>query len=144
MADEKKQYSRRAFARKAALFSAGAPLAAVPIATFSEPSYQSDNQQPKLPPDFPKLSDQSRAEVEDRYKAILAQYGERFSEAQKADLRRLSYVAQPPLDRLRAYTIQNGDSPALYLKPTVDRDKKPTKSSAIATNSVTKKPEDKR
>lgn len=144
MADDKKQYSRRAFARKAALFSAAAPLAAVPIATFNEPSFQSDNQQPKLPPDFPKLSDQSRTEVEERYKAILAQYGGRFSEAQKADLRRLCYVAQPPLDRLRTYAIQNGESPALYLKPIVDRDKKPTKPSPATATNATKKPEDKR
>jgi hypothetical protein len=144
VADDKKQYSRRAFARKAALFSAAAPLAAVPMATFNEPSYQSDNQQPKLPPDFPKLSDQSRAEVEERYAAILAQYSGRFSEAQKADLRRLCYLAQPPLDRLRTYTIKNGDGPALYLKPIVDRDKKPTKPSSAAATNVTRKPEDKR
>ena len=144
MADDKRQYSRRAFARKAALFSAAAPLAAVPIATFNELSYQSDNQQPKLPPDFPKLSDQTRAEVEERYKAILAQYSGHFSEAQKADLRRLCYVAQPPLDRLRTFAIQNGDSPALYLKPIVDRDKKPTKPAPIAATNATKKPEDKR
>jgi hypothetical protein len=144
VADDKKKYTRRDFARKAALFSAAAPLAAVPIATFNEPSYQSDDQQPKLPPDFPKLSDRSRAEVEERYKAILAQYSGRLSEAQKADLRRLCYVAQPPLDRLRTYTIQNGDSPALYLKPTVDRDKKSTKPSPVAAAPATKKPEDKR
>jgi len=144
VADEKKQYSRRSFARKAALFSAAAPLAAVPIATFPETSYQSDNQEPKLPSDFPKLSDQSRAEVEERYKAILAQYGGRFSDDQKTDLRRLCYVAQPPLDRLRSYAIQNGDSPALYLKPTVDRDKKPTKPSPVAATPATKKSEDKR
>jgi hypothetical protein len=143
VANDKKQYSRRDFACKAALFSAAAPLAGVPIPTSNETLFQSDGQQPKLPPDFPKLSDQSHAEVEERYNAILAQYGGRFSEAQKADLKRLCYVAQPPLDMLRKYTVQNGDSPALYLKPIVDRDKKPTKASPVAATSVTKKPEDK-
>ena len=132
----KKQYSRRDFARKAAVFSVAAPLAGVRIAPSNELSHLSNNQQPKLPADFPKLTDQSRAEVEERYKAILAQYGGRFSQAQKTDLQRLCYMAQPPLDRLRTYTIQNDQSPALYLKPTVERDKKPAKATPSATTSA--------
>jgi hypothetical protein len=140
VAQGKKQYSRRDFARKAALFSAAAPLAGLPIATPTEAADLPADQQPQLPPDFPKLSEQSRAEVEERYKTILAQYGGRFSEAQKADLRRLCYVAQPPLDKLRSYAMQNGDSPALYLKPTVERDKKPTNSAPVAKTTAAKKP----
>jgi hypothetical protein len=55
----------------------------------------------------------------------VAQYPDRFSDAQKTDLKRLCVFVQPSLDHIRAYAIANGDLPALYLKPLVDRDKKP-------------------
>jgi len=74
---------------------------------------------------LPKLSPESQAEVEARIQSILTQYASRFSEEQKTDLRRLCAMAQPPLDRLRAYALENTVSPALYLKPLVERDKNP-------------------
>jgi len=55
---------------------------------------------------------------------LLARYGGRFSDAQKADLRRLCFVLQPQLDGLRAWPVANSDAPALYLKPLVEREKK--------------------
>ena len=140
MANNEKSVSRRDFARKAALLGVAAPLVVTPGTVANEVShFEADQNPPKLPADFPKLSDQSRAEVEERYQAILKQYGGRFSVDQKADLRRLCYLAQPPLDQLRAYTIRNSDSPALYLKPTVEREKKPIKPAA-PLNTAAKKP----
>lgn len=139
MANNENQVSRRDFARKAALFGVAAPLVATPGNVAKHAShFEADQNPPKLPSDFPKLSEQSRAEVEERYQAILKQYGERFSAEQKTDLRRLCYLAQPPLDALRGYSIQNGDSPALYLKPTVEREKKPAKP-AVTPGSAAKK-----
>jgi hypothetical protein len=123
---DQKKHSRREFARRAALLSVAAPLAGPGTLAASDfPSASDEQQLPKLPPDFPKLADQSRAEVDERYNAILNQYGTRLSAEQKADVRRLCFLAQPPLDNLRAYSIRNGDSPALYLKPAVEREKKP-------------------
>ena|SRR5258705_9889929 len=126
-----KPFSRREFTRRAALGAATAavlPLREiVPAATASEPpSAQATAQtSPQNPPTAPKLSPQSQAEADFRFQAILNQYPDRFSEAQKTDLRRLCVLLQPPLDRIRAYSISNGALPALYLKPLVDRDKKP-------------------
>ena len=139
MANSKKQVSRRDFARKAALLGLAAPLVttAGKVESPSSPSLDDQNP-PKLPPDFPKLSDQSRAEVEERYQTILKQYGSRFSAEQKTDLRRLCFLAQPPLEHLRAYTIRNGDSPALYLKPTVEREKKSAKPAATPSTTAKK------
>lgn len=123
MAEKRSGISRREFARRAALASAAGAIApvdsllAVP-ASSAEPALQQ-------PPDTPPLSPEGQAEAEARYGAILKEYGNRFTEEQKKDLRRLCYAAQPPLDHLRAYPIQNGDSPALYLDPLVVRDKKP-------------------
>lgn len=117
--------SRREFARRAALTSAAATLAPGDLLSSQTAKPVPPTQQP---PAVPKLSPEGQAEVEARVQTILGQYGSRFTDAQKADLRRLCTLAQPPLDRLRAYAIENGDSPALYLKPLVDRDKKlPTK-----------------
>jgi hypothetical protein len=114
--------SRREFARRAALASAGASL--VPANVFGAGASLPAPQE-QQPPNLPKLTPQSQAEVEARIQAILSQYGSRFSEEQKADIRRLCHMAQPPLDRLRAYAIENGDGPSLYLKPLVEREKKP-------------------
>jgi hypothetical protein len=83
----------------------------------------------------PKLSERSQLEAEVRWKAILEQYGDRFSEAQKADLRRLSIFVQPSLDRVRAYAVGNETLPAVYLKPLVDRDKKPVAGAVAAPKS---------
>jgi len=120
--------SRREFARRAVVGAASAavlPLRKlVPSAAASEPP-QPSQASPQTPTGAPKLSPQSQAEADSRYQAILNQYGDRFSDAQKTDLKRLCIFAQPPLDRIRAYAVGNSDLPALYLKPLVDRDKKP-------------------
>ena len=135
--------SRREFARRAAVTSviaAVAPSAATlnehaNVAAAdrrgrsSDPSTVAAPEQ--QPTDLSKLSPESRAEVEARTQTILNQYGSRFSDAQKADLRKLCASVQPPLDRLRAYALENGDSPALYLKPLVEREKNPLENTRV-------------
>ena len=112
--------TRREFARRAAMVSAVTMVPAGALAVGSPSAVPPLTQTP----DSPSLSVEGKAEAEARYQAILAVYGARFSETQKADLRRLSYEAQEPLDRLRAYSIENSDGPALYFKPLVEREKK--------------------
>jgi hypothetical protein len=80
---------------------------------------------------MPKLSPESHAEAEARFQAISSQYGSRFNDAQKADIRRLCFLAQPPLDRLRAYAVENGDNPALYFKPLVEHEKNPLENTRV-------------
>ena len=63
--------------------------------------------------------------MEARLQAVFVQYGSRLSDAQKLDLRRLAAEGQAALDRLRAYPTDNRDGPALYLKPLMEREKKP-------------------
>jgi len=124
MAHEKELgISRREFARRAAL-SAAASLAPVSL-MHAEPT----NAEAQAPP-AADLSSQSQAEVDARIHAILSQYGSRLSDDQKTDLRRLAKEAQAPLDRLRAFTVTNGDGPALYLKPLIEREKPPAAKSS--------------
>ena len=115
--------SRREFARRAALVSAAASLAPSNLLSSESLATPLPAQQPV---NAPKLSPESQAEVESRIHSIFAQYGNRLSDAQKADIRRLATEAQPPLDRLRAFATDNGDGPGLYLKPLMEREKKPS------------------
>ncbi|HEY2545864.1 MAG TPA: hypothetical protein VGI46_07360 [Candidatus Acidoferrum sp.] len=113
--------TRREFARRAAIASA---VSIVPAGNLPLDSAVAKSRPPQSP-DAPKLSADSQAEADARYEAILSLYRSRFSDEQKADLYRLCLLAQPPLDRLRAYPLENSDSPALYLKPLLEREKKP-------------------
>jgi hypothetical protein len=112
--------SRREFATRAALAAVAAVTPLSPVATDGP----SASVYPQLPPDAPKLPAQSQAEAEARLEAILVQYPDRFSDTQKADLKRLCFVLQPQLDSLRVWPVANSDAPALYLKPLVEREKK--------------------
>jgi hypothetical protein len=116
--------SRREFARRAAFVSAAASLS--PADLLSEASPETTAPPSQTPtPSGPKLSPESQTEMESRLQAVFAQYGSRLNDAQKADLHRLAAEGQAGLDRLRAYPTDNGDGLALYLKPLMEREKKP-------------------
>jgi hypothetical protein len=128
--------SRREFARRAAFVSAAASLAPSNLLDTESLATPPPAQQPS---NAPKLSPESRAEIEARIQSILAQYGSRFSEAQKADIRRLAAEAQPPVERLRAFPMDNGAGPGLYLKPLIEREKKPSPMPATPKPATTPK-----
>jgi hypothetical protein len=113
--------SRREFARRAAFVSAAATLA--PSNLLNAESVAAPLP-PQLPANAPKLSAEGQAEVDSRIHSIFGQYGSRLSDPQNADIRRLATEAQPPLERLRAFTTENGDGPGLYLKPLIERERK--------------------
>jgi hypothetical protein len=121
--------SRRAFARRAAFASAAATLAPgtlLPRAIESD-SFEGTLTTTQSFQDNSKLSAEGRTEVEARVHTVLARYGKRLSGEQKTDIRRLQTLLQPQLESLRAYSVSNGDSPALYLKPLVEREKRPAR-----------------
>ncbi|HET7106914.1 MAG TPA: hypothetical protein VFI38_08895 [Candidatus Acidoferrum sp.] len=120
--------SRRQFARRAALLSASASIAPA-ASVFATPLL---TPLPQEAPAHPNLSAESQAEAEARYQQILSQYGSRFSAEEKASLREMNLVTQSSLDKVRAFSLENGDAPALYLKPLVEREKKPVQPQAAA------------
>ena len=130
------EITRREFARRTAMVSAAASLAPASLLPTEVASHASPTQQPS---NSPKLSPTSQTEADARLQAILNEYGSRFSETQKTDLHRLCTEAQPGLDRLRAYATENGDGPALYLRPLMEREKKPLPMPATAKPSATPK-----
>lgn len=116
--------SRREFARRAAFVSAAASLSPAELLTRESAASVSQPLQATTP-SGPKLSPESQEEMESRLQAVFALHGSRLNDAQKSDLRRIAADGQAALDRLRAYPTDNGDGPALYLKPLMERERKP-------------------
>jgi hypothetical protein len=119
--DESKnsKITRRAFARGAALAATAACL----------PNQLLANSQlvapvPQQPADE-KLSAEGQAEADAKVQAIFRKYGDRLSEAQKADIRRLVTEGQKPLETMRKFALENGDQPGnvlrLYPEPVAAR-----------------------
>jgi hypothetical protein len=108
--------SRREFARRAALAAAG--IAAGPSSAMGGSS--NEPQSPPGPaqqaPSDAALSPAAEAEVESKIQFILQKYGSRLNETQKTDIRRLVKEGQKPLEKLRAYALENSDAPELVLR----------------------------
>jgi len=120
MNEKKNRISRRQFARRAALLSATASLTPA-VNVFAVPAPAAPAQET---PGAPKLSPASQAEADARYQQILAQYGSRLNADDKAIVKQANATLQESLDHIRAFPLENGDGPALYLKPLVEREKK--------------------
>jgi hypothetical protein len=59
-----------------------------------------------------KLSASAQAEVEMKVASIFRKYGERLSDEQKADIRRIMAESQDGLEKMRAFKLENNDQPA--------------------------------
>ena len=55
-------------------------------------------------------------EVEAKLRSVIAQWGDRLSEAQRQRIRRILQYHVRMLQAVRAFPVQNGDSPASVLK----------------------------
>lgn len=133
--------SRREFARRAAFVSAAASLSPAELLTRDSAAAATPPPAMQTPASTgPKLSPESQAEMESRLQAVFAQHGSHLSDAQKSDLRRIAADGQAALDRLRAYPTDNGDGPALYLKPLMEREKKTAMPATAKAAGATKKP----
>jgi hypothetical protein len=103
--------SRRDFARRAAMAAAtaaclpGELLAAPPLPAPPPPQQAGE-----------KLSLESQAEADAKIQVLFRKYGDRLSEAQKADIRRLLTEGQKPLELMRKFPLDNADQPGNVLK----------------------------
>lgn len=59
-----------------------------------------------------RLSASAQAEVEMKVASIFRKYGDRLSEEQKADIRRIMAEGQEGLEKMRTFHLENGDQPA--------------------------------
>ena len=119
--------SRREFAQRAAMLSATAsivpPTAMLDVVTNILPDKQAEAGGPKLSPE-------GQAEADARYQQVLSLYGERLNDEQKTRVKKMCAELQPALERIRSYRLDNGNAPALYLKPLYEREKKPQSAAA--------------
>lgn len=98
--------SRREFARGAALAAATTVLPRRASAEEAAAAASTANTQAAA------LSPGGEAQLQ----AILAKYGKRFSEEQKADLRRLIAQAQKTGETLHSLSLDNSDEPAMIFR----------------------------
>ena len=115
--------SRREFAHRAALLSATASIVPAGIMLPAEASPNAFSSAQSA--DLPKLSAEGQAEADARFQVVLSRYGNRLSEEEKQRTKSLCYSLQTTLEQVRVYPLKNGDVPALFLKPLIDRDNKP-------------------
>ncbi len=104
--ESKSPISRRTFARRAAL--AAAAVAGLPGNLIGAPQAVSQTNAASPGAD--------QAGVEATVQAIFRRYGDRLSDAQKTDMRRLVTEGQKPLQALRAFPLDNADQPGNVLK----------------------------
>ena len=120
MPRERSRLTRREFARTAAFAATLGSLA--PITPLEAEQTISAGGSSPLPQRFPQLDPRSQVEADARFEAILREYPDRFSDEEKKDLRRLCFVNQQSLGKLRTYANNNAKSPAHYLKPIVEHE----------------------
>ena len=108
--------SRRQFAHRAAVVSATAAL--TPVEALLSPSTSAVS--PQAPGGDSQLSPEGQLEAEARYQQILGLYGGRLDDTQRANIRKMCADLQPTLERIRKFNLENGNAPALYLKPLVE------------------------
>jgi hypothetical protein len=112
---QKSPISRREFATRSILVTAAATLSAVPLPAQS-PAPPSNSPAPPAPA--------NPTEADLRLQTVLGLYATRFTDDQKAGLKKICNSTQTSLDRLRAYKTENSDDPALHLKPLIEHEKK--------------------
>jgi len=141
-----KKLSRREFAQRAALFSA-VPFIPVSSAHLEQPPNAQQPAKPATKPapapqsNEPKLSAEGQKEADSRYQSILSTFGDRFTDQDKSTVRTLCIFLQPSLEHIRSFHLDNGENPALYLKPLVEREKKPQALLKSVPNSSAKPPQ---
>jgi hypothetical protein len=103
---DKTGISRRDFSRVIALAAA---TAAIPESSLAWPAGNSDGLTATDPNQTPGLSPVAEARVQ----IIFARYGNRLSDEQKADVKRLIAAAQKPSEDLHSFHLENSDEPAM-------------------------------
>jgi hypothetical protein len=122
--------SRRDFAQRAIFISAAASLVPATLSVAQQAPTTAPPVQDQA--NLPRLAPASQQEADSRLQQILALHADQFNDSQKALLKTLCISLQPSLDRVRAYPLENGDVPALLLRPLMEREKKPQTSPAAA------------
>lgn len=122
--DKKNSVTRRDFARGAAITAAAMVAFPAGLVAQTQTLPPTPGPEPQTPPaPAPKLSPASQAEAEAKLQNIFRKYGNRLSDAERADIRKTVLAGQEPLEKLRAYPLENGNEPATVLRAVVEETK---------------------
>jgi len=102
--DTRPPLSRRDFTRGVALIAAASAVSQQ-ACTQAKHTAPAPSPSPQLPP-----------AAEAQAQAIFRKYGDRLSEEQKADVKRLVAEAQKPAEALRAFPLDNSNEPAMVFR----------------------------
>jgi hypothetical protein len=122
-ASKKAGLSRRAFSRGFALAAAAPVGLAATGASSGEVSAATPAQNPPA------------SAADSAYQNIMARYGQRFSEAEKADIKRLAAQIQKTSEALNAFPLENEDEPSTVFRPYRPVPKSGSKASTSAKRS---------
>ena len=106
---------RRQFALGAAAVATNALIPkgnALPLDALTQATAADQSLEAKTRIAMAKLSASAQAEVEMKVASIFRKYGDRLSEEQKADIRRIMAESQEGLEKMRAFKLENSDQPA--------------------------------
>ncbi len=89
-------FSRRQFARRAAVLSTAASLVSAEAILPGDSSASASQSSPSL-------SSAGQREADSRYQQILSLYGEQLDDAQKAKIKKMCEDLQPTLEKIRNF-----------------------------------------
>jgi hypothetical protein len=107
---------RRQFALGAAAAATTALISKgniLPIDVLAQTAVTGDSSpEGKIRTAMAKLSPAAQGEVDMKVASIFRKYGDRLSDEQKADIRRIMAESQEGLEKMRAFKLENGSQPA--------------------------------
>ena len=110
----RRQFALGAAAAATALVLPGKALSAKVLSDSVSPQAAGVDQSldAKIRAAMAKLSPSAQAEVEMKVASIFRKYGDKLSDEQKADIRRIMAESQEGLEKMRTFQLENGDQPA--------------------------------
>ena len=108
---------RRRFALGAAAAAAAAIVHPGEVLAQAQQPAPPGSLQERMEKALAQLTPSARAEAEMKVNNIFRKYGNRLSDEQKTDIRRILAETQSGLEKMRDFALDNGDQPATVFLP---------------------------
>ena len=111
------KFSRRRFALGAAAAAATATIHPGELLSQQTPAKPPAPLEQEARDAMAKLTPAARAEVEMKVSDLFRKYGDKLTDEQKVDIRKVMAETQEGLEKMRLFVVANGDQPATVLRP---------------------------
>ena len=119
--------TRRSFTAAAVAAATAVLIQPAQATQMQESLVQNDKLAPSAPQAdaaMSKLSPGAQAEVEMKVNSIFRKFGNRLNDEQKADIRKVMAETQSGLEKMRTFSLENGDLPATIFRAGQSSEKK--------------------